>query len=352
MRHQTIIALALALAALGCQRHDAGSAASTNPAQSMVVAQLNGRAISAGELETWMKNDLYNREIEGKPAGEVYESQTQAIDSMVNDLLVDEAAKKAGQTREAYLTAQEQALGPVNDAEVKAFFDTNTSRLPPGATLESLGPRIKQHLEAQRPEKVRENLRAAAKLDVLLQPPRTQIDAIGPSRGPADAPVVIVAFSDYQCPFCKRVEPTIDAVMAKYPTQVRLVFRHLPLDGLHPQARPAALAAVCAESQGKFWEYHTLLFANQQALGSEDLDKYAATAGLDVPAFKTCLQSPETAQRVQNDAEAARAAGITGTPAFFINGLLISGARPIEDFEKWIDQEIAAAPKAPAAPAS
>ncbi len=345
---RSIIPLALALAALGCQRQDAGSSTSGDTAASAVVAELNGRKITAGELEAWMKDDLYKREIEGKAAGEVYEAQTQAIDSMVNDLLVQEAAKKAGQTPEAYLAAQEQALGPVTDVEVKAFFDENTSRLPPGATLESLGPRIKQHLEAQRPDKVRGALRTAAKLDVLLQPPRTKVDATGPSRGPADAPVVIVAFSDYQCPFCKRAEPTIDAVLAKYPTQVRLVFRHLPLDGLHPQARPAAIAAVCAEQQGKFWEFHTQLFANQQALGPEDLDKYAAAVGLDMPAFKACLQSPETAQRVQTDAEAARAAGITGTPAFFVNGILISGARPLEDFERWIDQEIAAAPKAPA----
>lgn len=348
MRLRRIVPLALALSALGCQRQDASTTATTAASPSAVVAQLNGRDISAAELETWMKDDLYNREIEGKPAGEVYEAQAQAIDGMLNDLLVADAAKKAGQTPEAYLTAQEQALGPVSDEEVKAFFEANSGRLPPGATLETLGPRIKQHLETQRPEKVRENLRASAKVEVLLQPPRTKIDATGPSRGPADAPVVIVAFSDYQCPFCKRAEPTIDAVLAKYPTQVRLVFRHLPLDGLHPQARPASIAAVCAEQQGKFWEYHAQLFENQQSLSNEDLDKYATAVGLDMAAFKTCIASPEAAQRVQTDAEAARSAGITGTPAFFINGILISGARPIEDFEKWIDQELAAAPKTPA----
>ena len=348
MRLRLITSLALGLCALACQPKDGGSPAAKSAAESAVVAQLDGRDISAAELEIWMKEDLYKRETSGKPAGEVYEAQTQALDAMLSELLVEQAAKQAGQTPEAYLEAQVLALGPVTDVEVKAFFDENTSRLPPGATLESLAPRIKPHLESQRPDLVRQNLRGAAKVAVLLQPPRTNIDAIGPSRGPADAPVVIIAFSDYQCPFCKRAEPTIDAVLAKYPTQVRLVFRHLPLDGLHPQARSASIAAVCAEQQGKFWEYHAKLFENQQALGDEELARYATEVGLDMTKFKACQQSPETAQRVQLDADVARSAGITGTPAFFINGILISGARPLEDFEKWIDLELAEKGQTPA----
>jgi protein-disulfide isomerase len=338
------------LSALACQQQDAGGSAVASAEESAVVAQLNGRDVSAAELEVWMKDNLYEREIESKPAGEIYEAQSEALDAMLDELLVADAAKQTGP--EAYIEAQVLALGPVTDTEVKEFYDANLSRLPPASTLEDLAPRIKPHLESQRPEKVAENLRAAAKLTVVLQPPRTDIPATGPSRGPADAPIVIVAFSDYQCPFCKRAEPTVDAVLAKYPTQVRLVFRHLPLDALHPQARPAAIAAVCAEQQGKFWEYHAQLFENQQALGDEDLAKYAAAVGLDTTAFKACQQSPEAAQRVQADADSARSAGITGTPAFFINGILISGARPLGDFEKWIDRELADKAKPPAAPAS
>jgi protein-disulfide isomerase len=345
MRLGTIITLALAFGALACQRQDGASSTASGPAtQTVVVAQLDGRDITAAELETWMKDDLYKREIDGKPAGEVYEAQAEAIDSLVDEALVANAAKRAGQTPDAFMKAQEDLLGPVTDAEVKAFFEQNTSRLPPGATLESLGQRIKDHLEQQRPEKVRETLRAAAKINVLLQPPRANVDPTGPSRGPADAPVVIVEFSDYQCPFCKRAEPTVTELLKKYPTQVRVVYRHMPLDGLHPRARPAAIASVCAEAQGKFWEYHDKLFSNQQALGDEDLDKSATELGLDLAAFKTCIANPETAQRVQHDSDAARAVGITGTPAFLINGILISGARPVEDFSKWIDQELAAKP--------
>jgi len=352
MRRRSIIPLALVLGLLACQQQDAGGSAPGTEADKTVVAQLNGRDINAAELETWMKDNLYKREMQNKPAGEVYEEKAQAIDEMVNDLLVADGAKKAGQTPEAFIEAQTLALGPVTDAEMKAFFDENVSRLPPGSTYDDLAPRIKSHLESQRAQKVTDDLRAAAKLTVILEPPRADIAATGPSRGPADAPVVIISFSDFQCPFCKRVEPTIDAVLAKYPTQVRQVFRHLPLDALHPHARPAAIAAVCAEQQGKFWEYHAKLFDNQQALGDEDLVKYATDLGLDAAAFKTCQQGPEAAQRVQVDADTARTAGISGTPAFFINGILISGARPLEDFEKWIDRELSGKPQAPAPPAS
>ena len=351
MRVLSIVSFALSIGLLGCQPQGAGNSAPDAESSSEIVAELNGRAISAAELVSWMKDNLYKREMESKPAGELYEEQAQAIDALVTELLVAKAAEQAGQTSEAYLEAQALALGPVTDIEVKEFYDENLSRLPPGATLEELAPRIKSHLEGQRSQKVAENLREGAALTVLLEPPRTNVDAVGPARGPADAPIVIISFSDYQCPFCKRAEPTIDAVLAKYPTQVRQVFRHLPLDALHPQARPAAIAAVCAENQGKFWEYHAQLFENQQALGNEELLKYSTAVGLDETAFKTCLQSAEAAERVQVDTDAARSIGITGTPAFLINGILISGARPLDDFSKWIDRELEAKGQTPAPPA-
>ena len=355
MRRLSIIplALALALGALACKPQDASSSAAVTPVDATVVATLNGHDLTASELREWMKNNLYKREIESKPEAEVYDAKSEALDAMVDELLVAQAAKQAGQTPEAYIDAQVLALGPVTDVEVKQFFDENASRLPPGSTLDGeLAPRIKAHLESQRAKLVSDNLRAAAKVAVLIQPPRTNVEATGPSRGPADAPVVIVEFSDYQCPFCKRAEPTIEAVLAKYPTQVRLVYRNLPLDALHPNARNAAIASVCADKQAKFWEYHAALFENQQALGEEDLAKYASNLGLDMTAFKACQASPEAADRVKLDADTARLAGITGTPAFFINGILISGAQPLEAFQKWIDSELAAAAKTSPTPAS
>jgi protein-disulfide isomerase len=335
---------ALVLVAFACKR-DAGGvspAAAAAAGGKEIVAKLNGNNIDAATLDTWIKEDLYKREYSDKPAGEIYDARVQAINSYVDETLLNDAAKKAGETPDEYLAAQLKALGPVTDDEIKGFFDENRSRLPADATLEAYAARIRSHLESQRPDKVRDSLRKTARLDIVMQPPRTQVDATGPSRGPADAPVTMIEFSDYQCPFCKRAEPVVEALMAKYPTQLRLVYRHMPLDGLHPRARPAAIAAVCADAQGKFWPYHDVLFANQQALSDSDLEKYASQLSLDMDAFKTCRQDPATENRVNTDAAAARAVGINGTPAFFVNGILISGARPLEDFTRWIDQEIAA----------
>jgi len=343
---------ALLAATIACSGRDSSKSApgaAATPGGDTVVAKLNGSDIKASALETWIKEDLYKREVADKPESEVYDLRAQAIESLIDERLLADAAKKGGKSPDDYQADQVKALGPVTDDEVKAFFDENRSRLPPDATLEAFAARIRSHLESQRPEKVRAELRKNAQVAVLMQPPRVNVDATGPSKGPADAAVVLIEFSDYQCPFCKRAEPTVLEILQKYPTQVRLVYRHMPLDGLHPRARAAAIAAVCAEQQGKFWEYHDLLFANQQALADADLEKYAAQVHLDPAAFKTCRQDPATETRVNADATAARAAGLTGTPAFFVNGILVSGARPLEDFTRWIDQEIAAKGAAPAA---
>jgi protein-disulfide isomerase len=336
---------ALLLVGFACKRSEtaAGStSASAGGGDNPVVATLDGKNIDAAALEAWIKDDLYKREVGDKAPGEVYDLRVQAIDSMVDERLMADAAAKANMSPDLYLQDQVKALGAVNDDEIKAFFEQNRSRLPPDATLEAYAARIKSHLEAQRPDKVRENLRSKAQLVMLMQPPRANVEATGPSRGPADAIVTMVEFSDYQCPFCKRAEPVVNQLMQKYPTQLRLVYRNMPLDALHPRARAAAIAAVCADAQGKFWEYHDKLFGNQQALADSDLEKYAADVGIDAGQFKTCRADPATEARVNNDAEAARAAGLNGTPAFFVNGILVSGARPLEDFTRWIDKEIAA----------
>jgi protein-disulfide isomerase len=165
------------------------------------------------------------------------------------------------------------------------------------------------------------------------------ISTDGHARGPEDARVTIVEFSDYQCPYCARAEPIIADVMARYPDDVRFVYRHLPL-AMHPEARRASEAAVCAEAQGRFWDYHALLFANQRALAPDDLDAYAVELGLDMTAFDACLQSDATAERVGRDMEEAKRAGITGTPAFFVNGVPFHGARPAAEFVEIIESEL------------
>jgi protein-disulfide isomerase len=184
------------------------------------------------------------------------------------------------------------------------------------------------------------------------------VAAEGPSFGPADAPVTIVEFSDFECPYCARAGVIAKQIQARYPTQVRFVYRHLPLERIHPHARGAAEASACADAQGRFWDFHDKLFANQRALSPADLQRYAGELKLDQAAFDQCVKERKFQAQVDRDlAAAAEAAGGAGkgglgTPSFFVNGILLSGAKPIGDFYRLIDAELARAGAPPAAAAA
>lgn len=160
-----------------------------------------------------------------------------------------------------------------------------------------------------------------------------------PQKGPANAKVTIIEFSDFQCPFCARAQPTLEQIFQTYGSKVRLVYRDFPLS-FHQNAQKAAEAAECADEQGKFWEYHDILFANQNALDTESLKKYAAELKLDSQKFNSCLDSGKYGQEVKKDFSDGQSAGVQGTPAFFINGRLVSGAQPFENFKAIIDEEL------------
>ena len=170
-----------------------------------------------------------------------------------------------------------------------------------------------------------------------LQPPGVDDD---PIRGPEDAPVTIIEFTDFQCPFCQRVLPTLDQIMEEYPGKVRIVVRDFPLDQLHPQARNAHAAAGCANDQGKFFEFHDKVFANQQDVSDATLKGYAKDLALDTATFNDCVDSGKYADEVQKDLEDGQEYGVSGTPAFFVNGFSISGAQPFAVFKDIIDKEL------------
>jgi protein-disulfide isomerase len=174
---------------------------------------------------------------------------------------------------------------------------------------------------------------------VLLEPPRTQVAATGPSKGPDNAPITIVEFSDFECPFCSRVNPTLAQVQQNYGDKVRIVFRQFPL-AMHPNAQKAAEASLCAHDQGKFWQMHDLMFAQQKELGVDQLKAKASQLGLDTESFNQCLDSGEYADQVRTDMADGTAAGVSGTPAMFVNGVPISGAVPYEQVAAMIDDEL------------
>ncbi len=163
-----------------------------------------------------------------------------------------------------------------------------------------------------------------------------------PSIGPEDAEIVIVEFSDFECPFCKKWHDEVyEPLMAAYPGQIRLVYRNFPLTSIHADAFSAAEAALCAGDQGRFWEYHDKLFGREYGLGEEAYLQYASDLGLNEDAFRECLTGRKYQEFVQQDMDFAINLGIRSTPTFFINGLPIVGAQPLGVFTNVIDQELA-----------
>lgn len=159
-------------------------------------------------------------------------------------------------------------------------------------------------------------------------------------RGNSKAKLTIVEYSDFQCPFCQRFAPTLQKALDEYKDKVRLVYRHFPLDSIHPYARPAAEASECASEQGKFWEYHDALFARQDELSSDFWVKLAGDLKLDVNKFKSCFDAGKYKQRVETDSQDAIAKGGRGTPYTIIGITPISGALPYESIKQVIDQAL------------
>jgi protein-disulfide isomerase len=159
--------------------------------------------------------------------------------------------------------------------------------------------------------------------------------------GPADAPITLVEFSDYQCPYCRRWHDEVyEPLLAAYPGKIKFVYRHLPLTSIHPDAFPAAEAAMCAGEQDAYWQFHEKLFGNE-SLGRNNFVEYARNLGLDVQAFEACVDERKYQEQVQADVDFAVDLGIRSTPTFFINGLAIVGAQPLDVFKQVIDKELA-----------
>jgi protein-disulfide isomerase len=209
--------------------------------------------------------------------------------------------------------------------------------------------KVWDYLHAQKIEQQRhalvERLRKQTEIAVYLQEPasaRVQVNtAAAFARGPENAPVTIVEFSDFQCPFCRAILPSIKALMLKYPEQVRLVFMDFPITSLHPDAPKAHEAARCAGEQGKFWQYHDLLFDRSPRHSLDDLNQAAQSAVLDHATFAECLASKKYQPSIQRHLEEGSRLGVGGTPTFFVNGRMVEGGNPIVELPRLVEAELA-----------
>jgi protein-disulfide isomerase len=311
------------------------------------LAEVNGEVITAEEVENALGGQLQRLE------EQVYQLKRQKLDEMIDERLLSREAAARGLSVQALLEREANArAGTVTHDEILQFYSANKHQLR--GNVSELSDQIRGYLQIRaqlQNEKVAESrkallqqLRSDAKVVVHLAEPRVvRIDVStegAPFLGPADAPVTIVEFSDFHCPYCKRVLPSLTELRSRFGDKIKLVFRDFPLDRLHPQARGAAEAARCAHDQNKFWKYHDVLFANAPQAGPEQLKAYAEQVGLDVVAFERCLTSGKHAAGVQRDVDEGNRFGVSGTPAFFINGRPLSGAQPVERFVRVIDDEL------------
>ena len=348
MKAMTPLTIAVLAASLGILAHGCGGSAeqeraqapASRPAADGKVATVGDHTITSAELEEHVRSKLIEIETQR------YDALREGLDEMIAEELVKQEASARG-TTPADLEKQEVAakLGDPSDADIQKVFDDNKAQLG-SQTLEQIKPRIVEYLKQQRTEQAQqqfiEGLKQKHKTTVALRPPIVEVATAGrPERGGSTAPVTIIEFSDYQCPFCGRAEGTVEEVMKHYGDKVRLVYRDFPLP-MHPQARPASDAAACANAQGKFWEYHAKLFANQTALGEDKLKDYAKDLGLDAAKFEQCLKDQPFKAAIDKDVADGEKVGVTGTPAFFVNGRMLSGAQPFDKFKEVIDDELSA----------
>ena len=336
-------ALAAFLLACACSKQASTASSTSGPtAPDRVVATFNGGKVTAGELEKEARPQL--AELENK----MFQTRRQVLEQMAMERIVKAEAAKANLSDQDYIRKRidEAPVQPPTEAQERQFYERLKSggQIPPDATFESLKDRIAQALVNQQRQtqmqKVVQELQKQANLKIDLPQPRVQVAAEGPARGPKDAPVTIVEFSDFECPYCGAAHDTVEQVMSTYAGKVRLVYRQFPLS-FHPHAAKAAEASLCAADQGKFWEYHDVLFKNQKKLEPTDLKAHATEVGIDSQKFGQCLDSGDKKKAVDADQQAGLQAGVGGTPAFFINGIFLNGAQPIDEFKKIIDGELA-----------
>ena len=276
-----------------------------------------------------------------------YQIKKKALDNLIGERILASEAKKRGLSVEKLLEQEvDSKLPEPTDVEINAVYAVQRDQL--NRPLDEVKGQIQQTLKRAKIQQARQQysarLREQAKVAVLLSTPRVQV-GFDPARvrGNPRAKVMIVEFSDFQCPYCGQVQNTLKTVLAKYQDSVALAFRDMPVTQIHPLAMGAAEAARCAGEEGKFWEYHDLLFADQNGLDKTGLAAKAAKLRLDSKQFDSCLAAEKYKEQIQQDTQEGMRAGVSGTPGFFINGVFLSGAQPEERFEKLIQEQLASA---------
>jgi protein-disulfide isomerase len=340
---RTIVPALLILCSLSLGASAATTAKPTAPPPG-IVAEVDGEKITAEQLEKGIAVELSGLQ------DQIYKLKKQKLDAMIDErLLAREAARQKVSVTELIDREVTAKVSLVTEQDIDAFFQANKERIK-GADGPQIREQIRQYLQNQRlaaeRDKYLQSLRAKATVAVNLPAPppvRVEVSALGtlPNRGADSAPVTIVKFEDFQCPFCRQVQSTFTQLESRYGDKIKVVHRDFPIDQLHPQARRAAEGARCANEQGKFWAYHDKLYSTVLNADPNQLSTLAKDVGLDVAAFDRCLTDGQYKAAVQADLAEGTKLGVNSTPAFFVNGRLLVGAQPLDAFTRVIDEELA-----------
>ena len=311
-----------------------------------VVATWDGGQITYGELHEKLKAQLI--QMESEYLTNRYAAESSAVEQMMIEQMLETEAKKRGMDSiEALLKIEvEDKVSAPTEAEIQEFYTVMQRQLR-GAPLESVREQVVTELVRRKQAEIAQvfitQIKEAANGSTALpypDLPRVEVSADDdPFLGTDGAPITIVQFAEYQCPYCGKAGEAVDQVLENYPGKIKMVYRDFPLS-FHARAIPAAVAANCAGEQDKYWEMHRLLMSNQRALEESDLTGHATALSLDMEKWNTCRADPAQEAEVTADMEAGAAVGVSGTPAFFVNGIMLSGAVPYERFQELIDREL------------
>lgn len=313
-----------------------------------VVASWTGGSLSYGDAKKDI--DIQLLQMEGEYLSNRYDAEMNAVDDKVNRAVAELEAKKRSISIDDLMKKEiDDKVTAPTEPEIQEAYKALARKFR-GRPLEEVRPdvakAVTQKKQGERYAVFMEDLRSQYGVNVTLPfpdmpriPVATDDD---PSEGAADAPVTIIQFAEFQCPYCGAANQTMQRVLKDYEGKVRVVFRDFPL-GFHENAIPAAVAANCAaqQSMDKYWKFHNSFMQNQQALTEADIAKAAQDALVNTEKWEACRKDPAITEEIRKDQADGAAVGVTGTPAFFINGIFLNGAQPYEKFKMIIDAELA-----------
>jgi protein-disulfide isomerase len=340
--------LGAAVLLAGCRRDRAvsgtsGTSAPGTSAPTEVLATVGDQKITLADIRDKAGEGLEQLDIEyARAKSNIIEK---ALDETLRERVVGAEAARQGKTVDELVIAEAGGTIEPSEIEISRWYNENQNRVG-GRPLEQIRSQIAELLRNEKQRiaatKLERRLNAEKKVSIKFQPYRFKFEnENAPSLGSAGAPVQVVEFSDFQCPFCRQFAPNVKEIQKQFGDKVRLVYRQFPIPSIHPFAFKAAEASLCANEQGKFWELHDLMFGDQGKLTIMDLKSKAGRIGVDQKRFDACLDQGKFTAQVQKDMNDGARAGVSGTPALFVNGVEVpGGAVPFSTISEAIEREL------------